>query len=265
MSCKGVILAGGAGTRLYPTTKAVCKQLLPIYNKPLIYYPLSTLMLAGIKDILIISTSKDISNFMLLFKDGSRYGLHIEYAIQEKPNGIAEAFIIGERFIGKDNVCLILGDNIFFGHGLTALLEEAVLQSDLGASVFVYQVKDPQRYGVITFDTKMKPIAIEEKPKKPISNWVTTGIYFYNNEVIDIAKNLKPSERGELEITDINNIYLGKGKLGFTLLGRGFAWLDTGTHESFIEASMFIKTIEDRQGLEIGNIEEIARNKGWIK
>ncbi len=263
---KGIILAGGAGTRLYPITKIICKQLLPIYDKPMIYYPLSILMLAKIREILIISTPSDIDKFKNLFGDGSDYGLKIDYKIQYEPRGIAEAFILGEEFIGNNDVCLILGDNIFYGHGLPQLLDEAKneVREYGGATVFGYYVNDPERYGVVEFDSKGNVLSIEEKPKKPKSNYAVTGLYFYDNNVIEIAKNVKPSWRNELEITDVNKEYLQKGKLRVKLLGRGFAWLDTGTHLSLIEASEFIATVEKRQGLKIGCIEEIAFKNGWI-
>jgi len=260
---KGIILAGGRATRLYPITKGICKQLLPVYNKPLIYYPLSILMLAKIRDILIISTSHDIDNFKRLFGDGSFLGLKISYAIQNKPEGIAQAFIIGEDFIDKDDVCLILGDNIFYGDKLTKLLKEAK-NNNKGATVLAYQVKDPQKYGVVGFNKKMKAISISEKPKQPKSSWAITGIYFYNNSVVKIAKKLKPSKRGELEITDINKAYLKKDKLNVKLLGRGYAWLDTGTYDSLIDASTFIETIEERQGMMISCVEEIAYKLNYI-
>ena len=263
---KGIILAGGSGTRLYPVTLSVCKQLLPVYDKPMIYYPLSVLMLAGIRDVLIISTPNDLPRFNEIFKDGSQLGLEFSYKEQPNPNGIAEAFILGEKFIGDDNVCLILGDNIFYGHGLTDLLKKAVkdVTTNGGAIIFGCYVNDPQRYGVINFDRNGTAISVEEKPKIPKSNYAVTGLYFYDNEIVDIAKKLKPSLRGELEITDVNREYLKKGKLGVELLGRGYAWLDTGTHESLLEAGEFIATIEKRQGLKIACIEEIAYSLGYI-
>ncbi len=260
---KGIILAGGRATRLYPITKGVCKQLLPVYDKPMIYYPLSVLMLAGIKDILIISTSKAIPQFKAIFNDGSDFGINIEYAQQPEPKGIAEAFIIGEKFIGNERCCLILGDNIFFGSGLSYELKKAVNQ-DIGASVFGYYVKDPQRYGVISFDKDNNVLSIKEKPKNPKSHWAVTGLYFYDSDVVKIAKSMRPSERGELEITDLNNVYLKKKKLKVVLLRQGYAWLDTGTYDSLIDASMFIKTIEERQGLKIGCVEEIAYTMKYI-
>ncbi len=260
---KGIILAGGKATRLYPITKGVCKQLLPIYDKPMIYYPLSVLMLAGIKDILIISTPKDLPRFRDLLGDGSSLGIKFSYAVQDEPKGIAQSFILGEDFIGKESVCLILGDNIFYGFNLGEILRNSAELRN-GAVVFGYSVKDPSRYGVIEFNKKCKVVSIEEKPKKPKSNWVVSGLYFYDNKVIDIAKKLKPSRRGELEITSINNEYIKKGKLKVQFLGRGHAWLDTGTPESLIEASFFIKTIEDRQGMKIGCPEEVAYRMGYI-
>jgi len=263
---KGMILAGGSGTRLYPSTIAVVKQLLPVYDKPMIYYPLSVLMLAKIRDILIISTPKDIDRFKELFGNGKQLGMNINYEIQEKPNGLAEAFIIGEKFIGKNNVCLILGDNIFYGQGLTQLLIKSknIVKKENKAVVFGYYVKDPERYGVVEFDEKGNVVSVEEKPKKPKSNFAITGLYFYPNDVVEKAKKVKPSDRGELEITSINEVYLKENRLKVKLLGRGFAWLDTGTHETLLEASNFVKIIEERQGLKIGCIEEIAFRNGWI-
>lgn len=260
---KGIILAGGRGTRLYPVTRAVCKQLLPVYDKPMIYYPLSTLILAGIKDILIISLPEALPKFKDLLGDGSGLGISISYAAQDQPKGIADSFIIGEEFIGKDNVCLILGDNIFYGDNFTSILKEAVSLKK-GAVVFGYYVKDPQRYGVIGFDKQQNVTSIEEKPRQPRSNWVVSGLYFYDNQVIEIAKNLKPSKRGEIEITGVNKEYLRNKRLKVKLLSRGYAWLDMGTCDSLIEASVYIKTIEDRQGLKIGCIEEVAYRMGFI-
>jgi glucose-1-phosphate thymidylyltransferase len=260
---KGIVLAGGKATRLYPITKGVCKQMLPVYDKPMIYYPLSVLMLAGIRDILIISTPKDLPRFEDLLGDGRDLGMKFSFATQREPRGIAESIIIGEDFIGSDKVCLILGDNIFYGHNLSDIFTEAVLSPE-GATIFGYYVKDPQRYGVIEFDKECNVISIEEKPEKPKSNWVATGLYFYDNEVIGITKKLAPSARGEIEITDVNKEYLKNGKLKVRLLDRGYAWLDTGTCDSLIDASMFIKTIEDRQGLKIGCIEEVAYRLGYI-
>jgi len=260
---KGIILAGGAGTRLYPITQSISKQIIPVYDKPMIYYPLSVLMLAGIREILIISTPSDISLYEKLLGNGKQLGLEISYKIQPSPDGLAQAFVLGEEFIGNDNVCMILGDNIFYGYNFRSILEDAARLED-GATVFGYYVNDPERYGVVDFDQNGKVISIEEKPKQPKSSYAVTGLYFYSNDVVEKAKTLKPSARGELEITDLNRIYLEENKLNVKLLGRGFAWLDTGTHDSLLQASNFIATIEQRQGLKVSCIEEIAYKKGFI-
>lgn len=264
---KGIVLAGGSGTRLYPVTKAISKQLLPIYDKPMVYYPISVLMLAGIRDILIISTPEDISKFENLLSDGAQFGVNFSYKIQPSPDGLAQAFILGEEFIGNDSAALVLGDNIFYGQSFSKTLQNAVnrVEASGGATVFGYRVRDPQRFGVVEFDENGKALSIEEKPKNPKSNYAVTGLYFYDNKVVEYAKNLKPSSRGELEITDLNNIYLKNNKLHVELLGRGFAWLDTGTHESLLQAGQYVQTVENNQGIKIACLEEIAYNMGFLK
>jgi glucose-1-phosphate thymidylyltransferase len=260
---RGIVLAGGSGTRLHPITKSVCKQLLPIYDKPMIYYPLSVLMLAGIREILIITTKDDQSAFKRLLGDGTDFGIQLSYAIQPNPDGLAQAFIIGEDFIGNNSVCLILGDNLFYGQGFTPMLRKAINLAQ-GATIFAYKVKDPQRFGIVEFDEHMHVLSIQEKPEKPKSNFAVTGLYFYDNCVVDIAKKIKPSQRNELEITSINQAYLNEGNLHVQLLGRGFAWLDMGTHQSLLAASQFVETIQERQGYKLACLEEIAFNQGWL-